>query len=276
LSNSKVPKQIDRRYIYLILLVGIIVPLLVPLGFVSEVSDLSKQVYDLVESTPESSVVMISFDYEPSTATELQPMSKSIIEHAWRKNQRIVVLALWPQGVQMAEMAFADVLKKFPGKQYGKDYVNLGYKTGGMVTIQAMGRNLREVFPNDYKGTPLDNLELMTGVKNFNQVGYMMSMSSGDPGLKQYVMAAHDIFKAKVSGGTTAVSAPGFIPYVNDQKQLYGLLGGLKGAAEYEAMIGVKGTATSGMDAQSVAHMIIIIFIILGNIRAYKIRHLKQ
>jgi len=75
-----------------------------------------------------------------------------------------------------------------------------------------------------------------------------------------------------VTGGVTAVSTPGFLPYVNNLNQLYGLLGGLKGAAEYESLIGVKGTATSGMDAQSIAHVLVILFIIMGNYRAFKIR----
>jgi len=272
LSENKVPRQVDRRIIYLILLIGVAIPLIVPLGFHSEVTDLVKQVYDLVESTPAGSNVMISFDYDPSTVTELQPMSKVLIEHAWRKGQKVIAVALWPQGVQMAEQAFNELLVKYPDKKYGVDYVNLGYKTGGMVTIQAMGRNFREVFPQDFKGTPIEQIQMMKNVKSFKQIGYIASLSAGDPGLKEYIMAAHDMFGIKVTGGVTAVSTPGFLPYVNNLHQLYGLLGGLKGAAEYESLLQVKGTATSGMDAQSIAHVLIIVFIIMGNYRAYQIR----
>jgi hypothetical protein len=262
----------DRRYIYLILMIGVTFPLLVALGFPSEVSPLSRMVYKLVEETPVNSVVLLSFDYDPSTITELQPMAKSIIEHAWKRNQKIIAIALWPQGVQMAEQAFKEISARIPGKQYGKDYINLGFKTGGMVTIQSMGRSFEDVFPKDLKGTPYSKIELLKGIRNFKQIGYVASFSAGDPGLKQYIMAAHDVYGVKVTGGTTAVSTPGFLPYVNDQGQLNGLLGGLKGAAEYESLIGVKGTATKGMDAQSAAHILIIAFIVMGNIRAWKIR----
>ena len=44
------------------------------------------------------------------------------------------------------------------------------------------------------------------------------------------------------------------------------VLAGMPGAAEYESLIGQKGSATSGMDAQSVAHLVIVLFIVLGNI----------
>ncbi len=276
MSQKKLPKQIDRRYIYLVLLIGVAIPLLVPIGFISEVSGLAQQVYDMVESTPANSVVMISFDYDPSTITELQPMAKALIEHAWKKNHRVIAVALWPQGVQMAELAFADVLKRYPDKVYGIDYVNLGFKSGGMVTIQAMGRNFKEVFPTDSKGTPIRQLKMMDSVRNFNQIGYVVSLSAGDPGLKGYIMTAHDMYGVRVSGGCTAISTPGFLPYINDQNQLTGLLGGLKGAAEYESLIDVKGTATSGMDAQSIAHLLIIVFIIMGNIRAQRIRKISK
>jgi len=276
LSQKKLPKQIDRRYIYLVLLIGVAVPLLVPIGFISEVSGLAQQVYDMVESTPANSVVMISFDYDPSTITELQPMAKALIEHAWKKKHRVIAVALWPQGVQMAELAFADVLKRYPEKVYGIDYVNLGFKSGGMVTIQAMGRNFKEVFPTDSKGTPISQLKMMDSVRNFNQIGYVVSLSAGDPGLKGYIMTAHDMYRVRVSGGCTAISTPGFLPYINDQSQLTGLLGGLKGAAEYESLIDVKGTATSGMDAQSIAHLLIIVFIIMGNLRAQRIRKISK
>jgi hypothetical protein len=66
------------------------------------------------------------------------------------------------------------------------------------------------------------------------------------------------------------------MPYVNEQKQLTGLLAGLKGAAEYEYLINHPGTATSGMDAQSIAHLIIIIFIIIGNVSYWRNRKKEE
>jgi hypothetical protein len=57
---------------------------------------------------------------------------------------------------------------------------------------------------------------------------------------------------------------------VNEQQQLTGLLAGLKAAAEYEFLLETPGTATSGMDAQSIAHLIIIIFIVIGNVNYWR------
>jgi len=269
MMRNTLKKNLDRRIIYVILIIGVALPLIYPFGLKSEISEISRQVYRLIESTKDNSTMILSFDYDPATNTELQPMAKAIIEHAWQRNHKIIAIALWPMGVQMAEQAFDSVKDKLQGKKYGIDYVNLGYKTGGIVTIQAMGRSLQQVFPKDIKNTNYSDLPMLKSVKNYKQISYIVSLSAGDPGLKQYVMAAHDMYKVKVTGGTTAVSIPGFLPYINDQNQLHGLLGGLKGAAEYESLIKVKGTATSGMDAQSIAHLIIIMFIIIGNLRIH-------
>jgi len=49
-------------------------------------------------------------------------------------------------------------------------------------------------------------------------------------------------------------------------KQLVGLLGGMAAAAEYERLVGVEGTATQGMEAQSFSHALIILFVLFGNV----------
>lgn len=63
----------------------------------------------------------------------------------------------------------------------------------------------------------------------------------------------------------TSVSTP---QMVNNFQSglLVGNIGGLGGAAYLEKMHGELGAATGGMDSQSLGHIIIIIFIILGNI----------
>ena len=43
-------------------------------------------------------------------------------------------------------------------------------------------------------------------------------------------------------------------------KQIQGILAGMPGAAEYESLVGKPGIGTSGMDAQSLAHLIIVLF----------------
>lgn len=270
----KINPQTERRIIYLVLFLAVMLPLIFPIGWKTESSPHVRMAHQLLDGSPAGSVAIISFDYDPASMTELQPMAIAMIDHAWSKGHKVIATALWPQGPQLADQAFRELLEKYPDKIYGNDYVNLGYKVGGLVTIQAMGRSLEEVYPTDTSGLSLAQIPMFRNVRTLKDIAYICSLSSGDPGIKQWIMAAHDMFNVNVTGGTTAISAPGFIPYINSQNQLIGLLGGLKAAAEYETLIGKKdGAATARMDSQSVAHLLILIFVAIGNFKVWKAKH---
>lgn len=263
-------KQIDRRWIFLLIFIGVALPLIFTIGLPLETTKNVQMVYDLVESMPKGSKALISFDYDPASMPELHPMAKALLKHCFDKDINLIFTAMWPMGVQMTEDIMAQLHDDYPHLKYGEDYVNLGFKAGGMITIQSMGKNFREIFPKDVNGNDIDELPIMDGINNFNNLGFVFSLSAGAPGIKEWVQIAHDAYGRPTSGGCTGVSAPAMLPYVNKQKQLTGLLAGLKAAAEYEILIKTPGTATSGMDAQSIAHLIIILFIAIGNINYWR------
>jgi len=264
----------ERRIIFGIIFLAVMLPLIFPIGWASEVSPMVRMSHALIDATPSGAVGLISFDYEASTITELHPMAVAQIEHAWSKGHKVIATALWPQGPQMAAQCFEEAKKnpRFKDMQYGVDYVNLGYKVGGLVTVQALGSSFTDVYPTDSSGASWNSLPMLKSIRNLKDLAWISSLSSGVPGLREWIMNAHDVYNIPVTGGTTAISAPGFLPYVNNQNQLTGLLGGLKAASEYEMLIDKKGPATTKMDAQSVAHIVILIFIALGNIKAWRRR----
>jgi tetrahydromethanopterin S-methyltransferase subunit D len=72
-------------------------------------------------------------------------------------------------------------------------------------------------------------------------------------------------YRIKVGSGVTAVMAPKVFAYLNSG-QMTGMLGGMKGAADYERLVKKPGTASKGMAAQSLVHLFIILSVIVGNI----------
>ncbi len=263
-------RKIDRRWLFLLIFLGVALPLIFTIGLPIETSKNVRIVYKLINETPPGTKVILSFDYDPASQPELHPMAKAVMRNCFERKIKVIVTALWPMGVLMAEDNFSELEHEFPNIIYGEDYVNMGFKAGGIVTIQAMGKDFREVFPKDMNATPIDDLPIMDGINNFDNIGFIFAFSAGDPGIKQWVQVAHDTYGVQTSGGVTGVSAPAILPYVNEQGQLTGLLAGLKAAAEYEKLTNKPGTATTGMDAQSVAHLIIIIFIAIGNINYWR------
>jgi len=91
-------------------------------------------------------------------------------------------------------------------------------------------------------------------------------ISAGYPGTKEWVQQVQSRFHLPMVSGCTAVSAPEYYPYLQSG-QLRGLLGGMAGAAEYEKLRHeTGGSATRGMDAQSLAHVFVAFCIVLGNV----------
>jgi hypothetical protein len=263
--------SIDRRVIFAVMALAVIIPLAVRLTLPIPIDEgPSKDMYDAVDALPPGSTVLLSFDYDPSTMPELQPMAIALAQQLMTKDIKIVSLALWPMGVSLGNEALSCVSDSLGREEY-IDWVNLGYKTGGGVLIVRMGSDIKSVFPEDYNGTPVEDIPVMDQINKLGDFDMIISLSAGDPGIPAWVMMAGDRYDISIGGGCTAVSAPQFYPYLGTG-QMVGLLGGLKGAADYETMVRVgvenapAGTATPGMAAQSVAHLVIMLFIILGNI----------
>jgi hypothetical protein len=263
--------RVDRRVIYILMAAAVFLPLAFRLNFPIPVGEgPSKDLYDYLDALPEGSTVLVSYDYDPSTMPELQPMAVSLAQHLFTRRIRIIAMALWPQGASLSQDALSAVSDSLGAEQY-VDWVNLGYTVGAGVSIVRMGSSIRAVFPQDKDGMPFDSIPLLASVTSLRDIDMVVSLSAGDPGIHAWVMMAGDRFGLPVGGGCTAVSAPEFYTYLGTG-QLVGLLGGLRGAADYETLIrqGVSGapggTATPGMAAQSVAHLVIMVFIILGNI----------
>jgi hypothetical protein len=105
----------------------------------------------------------------------------------------------------------------------------------------------------------------MRRVRDYSSFPLIVSISAGYPGTKEWVQQVQARFHVPLISGCTAVSAPEYYPYLQSG-QLQGLLGGMAGAAEYEKARNEKGTATKGMDAQSMAHVFVALMIVLGNV----------
>ncbi len=257
-------EKLDRRIIFLLILLAVVIPLCFPIGFKIKVSEPVLKLYETVEKLDPGSKILISSDYDPSTMPEIYPMNQALARHCFAKDLKIIGMGLWPQGVPLGQASMEEAAEEY-GKEYGIDYVNLGYKAGGIVVVSATAEDIPGTFRQDYAGRPLDDFRLMDGLKNFDNISLIISLSAGDPGVREWVMIAHGRYGKKVGGGVTAVSAPAFYPYLH-AGQLEGLMGGMKGAAEYETLMKRSGTASKGMDAQSVAHGLIIFFIVFANV----------
>ena len=255
---------LDRRWIFLLIAIVTLIPLLYPIGLPIRVSSEVQKVYDYIERLPEGTVVLLSLDFEPAGKPELYPMAIALLRHAFQQHLKVLGMTLWPAGTGMAESIFTQVAQEHH-KAKGLDYVFLGYAPGEANAIISMGQDLYAAFPTDYYGTAITALPLLKNVRTLRDVHYVISLSVGFPGLDTWYVYGKEKYGFELGGGCTAVSVPRFYPLL-DTGQINGLLGGLRGAAEYEVLLQREGKAVAGMDAQSATHFLIIVLIVVCNI----------
>ncbi len=278
--------HIDKRWLYLVLAITVIFPFLFPIGCPMKTTPPVANMYNYInDSIPEGGVMLISVDYDPSTMAELHPMGKALITHCFSRNIRVFLMGLYPPGVGLAQDMIANTLDEWNAsnpdniKILGTDISLFAFVPGVSAVILKMGEDIRGTFNTDAYGTSLDSLPIMLNVNSYNEIDYMVDLA-GSAVILSWIIYANGRYNQKMGIGTTAVSMAEYYAYLNSG-QANGMMGGLKGAAEYEALL-IKNNiskdrnqASIGMDAQSSGHLTYIIFIIVGNI-IYFIKRKKE
>jgi hypothetical protein len=270
--------KIDRRIIYLVLAIVVILPLIFPTAQRVRVMDPVQKLYAAVDAVPEEQILMLDFDYDPQTQPELEPMAVALLRHAFKRRIKTAVLSLYVQPLGLARRALDQVSEEFNSQAqssadsiiYGRDYVFLGWQPPPIVPLLGMGISIVDVYRTDYYGYRTDSLPMMRNVRNFNDVGILVSISGGNAPL-WWIAYSQTRFGVAVGAGITAVSASDFYQYFQTG-QFSGMMIGMKGAAEYEENVETelriiqRRKASEALGSLTAAHLTIIAFIIIGNI----------
>jgi len=262
--------RLDRRIVYLGLFLFTLVPLWSKLALPLYVTDPPKLFHKTVEELPQDKLVFISSDWDAGSQAENRPQFIALIRHLIRRNLKFAIICIaYPTSVQMAQTAILEAIELENAKDrcvYGRDWVNLGYKPGEEPWLRTFAASIPAAVKEDIEGTPLEQIPVMKGVRNFGpdaQVSTMVNVTGSITAEKWYQFLTPT--KVKMLIGATAVMAPEQYPYL-DSGQISGLLTGMKGAAEYEKLLGAPAHGTAMMAGQSFAHLYILLLILLGNL----------
>ena len=282
---------IDRRIIFLLIGLSVLIPLIKPnwLELPIKIDNNTQIVYDSISDLQEGDKVLLSFEYGASTKPEVHPMAVALLKHLFAKGIKVYIVSLWPEGPIMAKLAMDEIIASdLFNIEDGKDYIMFDYKVGGSIVIKQIADDFRGIYKQDYNRIPIEQLQIMEGVYSVEDFDFVFDFSAGVPGNAEWVQYACDPKNVPLSSGCTSIMVTDAIPYV-ESGQLKGILAGMPGAAEYEKMVYdyltneltnnneyinenasiTKGKAFSRMSAQSVAHLVMVIFILLGNLSYY-------
>jgi hypothetical protein len=259
-------QKIDRRILYVILLIVIAIPTIYQVDMPNVPLPMSIALWKTIEETPKDKIVLISSDWSNSTRGENKGQMAALISHMMKRHIRFAVMSFDITASQVAQSLVDELAKKY-GAVYGVDYIYFGYQPAGALYVKGINEDIitGKVDARDKK--PLASWPVMKGIKSASEIHIVIEIAAS---------AMHGVWLGLLKPGVkvgicpTAIMAPEAIPYFQSG-QLAGILWGAKGAYDYEQLnvknhTGDPGTAGRYMSPLSAAFKLIILSIVVGNV----------
>lgn len=265
--------RLDRRWVYLGLFIFTLVPLLLNLNLPVYVTPPVQSFYDTIESLPADRFVVISSNWDAGTYAENEPQTIAIFRHLLRRRLKFVFMAAGqPNAPQLTQNALTQALQlEYPGgippgeyPQYGRDYINAGFKVRNTPWVRSFVGDPVAAWSADWKGRPIAEMPLLAGSGRLPDRASCLIDITGSATIDAWVSLVGSE-GLRIQLACTAVMAPEQYPLLATG-QLTGMLTGMRGAAEYEKLLGAESRATRMMGGQSFAHLYLFFLIGLGNV----------
>jgi hypothetical protein len=266
-------QNIDRRVLYLLLFVVISLPLIVDVPVPKPaILPQTRDFYDTIEriaADPEKrgKLVIVSANFSSSTAAENLTQTETLLRHLMKRRLKFGILAFDAQGRELSQQ-IAEKIQGQYGYEYGRDYVNFGFRPFGAFvnTLKAMVRDIPTALGKDFKGADLKTMPVMKGIRGVDDTAAVIEITASrslDAWIQFYQRTGKQPIPTLYC--PTAVMAAEAFPLLKSG-QLQGMLIGLKGAIEYEALLNERGFATRASASLSYSHFLILGLIVLGNV----------
>lgn len=228
----------------------------------TRVSSETQRLFHYIDNLPKESVLLVSFDHEASSLPEIRPIALALLRHAFERDHKVIGMALLAEGTAIGYRLLEQVGREY-GAKYGDDYVYLGFKPQYIAAILSLGESMSSTFPLDYLNIPYGEHPILKAIERYDDVAAVISIADGSL-TTHWMEYAGSRYNVTVLGGVTAAMVTTYDPYLASG-QMHAMIGGLRGAAEYESLLGRDGGGARGMLAQSTAHLYVILLIIIGN-----------
>jgi ribosomal protein S6 len=260
--------KIKKEVIYFLLLLVIILPLIFGISFKIKPTEPVINFFQEINSLKKGSFIVVTISFDPSTKAELLPMLDALTYHLFKND--IIPVYMNPLNANVTNLGYLSIKKiaRKMKKKENSDYYYLGFVPGDKSALQDMGEDFYSVYKKTFDGKDLENFNIFKNIQKISDFSLLIDLADGNSTLDllTYINTKYGV---PMASGVTAVMASEYYPYLNSG-QLLGLLGGLRGAAEYETLLDMSAKARRGMSAQTFAHILIFILIIIGNYEYFK------
>ena len=220
----------------------------------------------LFGTLPDDAVVLISFDYDPAYAGEMDPLALAVVRHLAKRSVRMVAMSTKPAGLGLAEQVYRTVSEETSGLCYGKDYAILGYLPGQESGLRTLAKSLGAAFKTDYlQGRPLADLSVTHGLTTINGFTHVIVLSDDSQIVRTWIEQVQSRNDIKLHALVTSRIEPMLIPY-RESGQLTSLIAGSYGSIEYPVASGVLSRQGNLTDAYAGLFLVLFLTAVVTNV----------
>ena len=262
--------NLDSRLIYVITILVIAIPYIIPISIPLKINEPTRDSFNTMEGIQDGSVVLLTVETGTSSLAEMESGITSIARYLSSRNFKLVIMSSVTEEGPIITQEFIEPILLQNNYQAGVDYVHLGYVPGKGIAYQTIAEDIRSVVSQDFNGESIDNLPLMADVNSAEDFDMLVTIDSSS-GMMYSVSYFGTPFGTPIVG---VASASCYILRYADYKGdlIQGIVGGLVGFAEFETLIKKPGLGLAGLGALTCSHLLLIFFIVLGNVEYLRSR----
>ncbi len=219
-----------------------------------------------IQSLPAGSAVLISFDYGPAYAGEVDPLALAVGRHLAASQVRVVAMSTNPGGIGLADRIYRTIASEMPDYRYGESYAILGYLPGPEAGLRALCTSLGNAFKVDYVQrrtlSELPAMKDLTSVQDFDQV---IVLADDSRSVRSWIEQVQSQCDLPLHALVTAAVEPMLLPY-RQSGQLSTLIAGAHSAGEYEKASGMEEPRLHWTDAYGAFCLVLLVTAVATNV----------
>lgn len=239
---------------------------LYPLGFPVPITDQTRSVYNAIDALQPGDIILMDQGYGAGTIAFHEPGFVVVFRHAMDKGAKIVIVSTGVESPMLLERALEKIQPEAKGYEYGVDWVHLGYVAGGEPSYASILGDINGLFTDDWEGTSTSSLPLMKELSapTNEKIDLVYIMTAGGDVVEGWIRQSAVRYDHTLITQVNEMMVPTILPYYPINCD--GIMNGGVGAAEYEVLSGYAGEAVKLSDMMTMGGLVVLVFLILGNI----------
>ena len=267
--------NIDYRWLYITSLILCAIPLFIPIGLTVTLSEPVKDYYAVIQELPEGSLIAVSFGASGTSLDEQEAQFLATWKTIFSLGHKVLFYSTTEDSPMILQSHLGDKVKPEDyGYTYGEDYVELGFSPLQEPGEASFAANIRGVYQTDRQGTALDDLPMMVGINNYEDIDLLIYQYTACTSIEWVVRQWSVPYQTKVIATTLGCCGPMAAPYY--PSQISGFLSGSGAGTELEVLSGNPGPGAAMSDSKSIGILPQLIFIAFGNIAYFAKKYSKE